>query len=130
MRRDLLAGSRSLTTYPHIYGMCCAGLHSHSASHTGSRPWCGGVCLARRPPSCASSVPIFSCAGRITLRSSIHGNLVVPFARSATMEARSFSVVGPATWNGLPIDLKHLPNGVCSQFHHLLNTVLFCLASE
>jgi len=40
----------------------------------------------------------------------------------------SFSVVGPTTWNGLPIDLRHLPNGACSQFYHLLKTVLFRLA--
>ena len=38
------------------------------------------------------------------------------------------SVVGVTTWNILPIDLRHLPNGTCSQFHHLLKTVLFRLA--
>jgi len=32
------------------------------------------------------------------------------------------SVVGPKTRNGLPVDLRHLPNGPCSQFHHLLKT--------
>src|SRR6218665_139596 len=53
--------------------------------------------------------PLSSCSGRCTLRSSAHGNLVVPFARSATMQTRSFSVVGPKTWNGLPADLRHLP---------------------
>src|SRR6218665_3442950 len=68
--------------------------------------------------------PLSSCAGRRTLRSSAHGNLVVPFARSATMQTCSFSVVGPKTWNGLPADLRH----TCSQFHHLLKTVLFRLA--
>ena len=52
--------------------------------------------------------PLSSCAGRRTLRSSAHGNLVVPFAPSATMQTRSFSVVGPKTWNGLPVDLRHL----------------------
>src|SRR6218665_2426454 len=45
-----------------------------------------------------------------------------------TMQTCSFSVVGPKTWNGLPADLRHLPNGACSQFHHLLKTVLFRLA--
>ena len=35
-----------------------------------------------------------SCAGRRSLRSTAHGNLVVPFARSAAMQTRSFSVVG------------------------------------
>jgi len=28
------------------------GLHSHNASNTGSRPWCGGAYLAWRPPIC------------------------------------------------------------------------------
>src|SRR6218665_664052 len=70
-----------------------------------------------------------SCAGRRTLRSSVHGNLVVPFARSATMQTRCFSdVLGPTTLNGLQIDLRHPPNGACSQYHHLLKTVLFRLA--
>src|SRR6218665_1641922 len=72
--------------------------------------------------------PLSSCAGRCTLRSSAHGNLVVPIARSATMQTRSFSVVGPKTRNGFPVDLRHLPNGACSQFHHLLKTLLFRLA--
>src|SRR6218665_1579115 len=112
--------------------MYCTGFHSHGASLTGSRPWCGGACLAGRPPICASSaaLSLHVHAGRRTLRSSVLGNLVVPFARSATMQTRSFSVVGPTTWNGLPVhvDLRHLPNGACSQFHHLLKTVLFRLA--
>jgi|SRR6218665_2079469 len=56
--------------------------------------------------------------GRRTLRSSdhkitvdsIHVNLVVSFAGSATMHTRSFSVIGPTTWNGLPINrYKALP---------------------
>src|SRR6218665_725960 len=98
--------------------------------NTGSRPWCGGACLAGRPPICASSdaLPLSSCASRRTLRSPVHGNLVVPFARSATMQTRSFSVVGPTTWNCLLVDLGHLQNGACSQSHHLLKTVLFRLA--
>src|SRR6218665_2946022 len=87
-------------------------------------------CLSGWAPSYLRehSRPLSSYACRRTLRSSVHGNLVVPFARSATMHTRSFSVVGPTTWNGLPIDLRHLPNGACSQFHHLLKTVLFRLA--
>jgi len=47
---------------------------------------------------------------------------------TSTMQTRSFTVVGPKTWNGLPVDLRHRPNGACSQFHHLLKTVLFRLA--
>src|SRR6218665_673741 len=70
--------------------------------------------------SCMVYLQHSSCAGRRTLRSSVHGNLVVPFA---TMQAHSFAVVGLTTWNGLPIDLIQLRNGACSQFHHLLKTV-------
>src|SRR6218665_733847 len=73
-------------------------------------------------------LPLSSCSGRRALRSSAHGNLVVPFGRSATMQTCSFSVVGPKTWNGLPVHLRHHPNGACSQFHHLLKTALFRLA--
>jgi len=51
-------------------------------------------------------------------------DLVVHFARYATMKSLSFSVVGPITWNGHPIDLSHLTNGACSQFCQLLKTVL------
>src|SRR6218665_377098 len=86
-------------------------------------------CLSGWAPSYLRELccPLSLCAGRRTLRSSTHGNLVVPFARSATMQTPSISVVGPKTWNGLPVDLRHLPNVACSQFHHLLNTVLFRL---
>src|SRR6218665_2465575 len=52
---DLLAASGSLTTYPTICGTCCTGFHSHNASLTGSRPWCGGACQAGRPHICARS---------------------------------------------------------------------------
>src|SRR6218665_1967684 len=58
LRLDLLAGSGSLTTYPSICEMYCTGFYSYSASLTGSRPWCGGACLAGRPPICASSAAL------------------------------------------------------------------------
>src|SRR6218665_1359 len=45
----------------------------------------------------------------------------------ATMQTRSFSVVGPKTRNGLPVDLSNLPNVACYQFHHLPKTVVFRL---
>src|SRR6218665_1811415 len=131
LRRNLLAGSRRLTTYPNICRVYCTGFHSHSASHTGPRPWpwCGGVSCSA--PSYLSGLcsSLFLCRRR-PLQSSVHGNLVVPLACYAKMQTSSFSVVGPTTWNGLPIDLKHLPNGAFSQFHHLLNYVLFRLASK
>ena len=83
-------------------------------------------CLSGWAPSYLRELgcPLSSCAGRRTLGSSAHGNLVVPFAHSVTMQTCSFSVVGPATWNGFPVDLRYLPNSACSQFHHLLKTIL------
>src|SRR6218665_398525 len=83
-------------------------------------------CLSGWAPSsylCELCRPLCSCAGRRTLRSSVHGNLVVLLARFATMQTRSFSVVGPIISTELPIDLRHLQNGF--QFHHLLMTVHF-----
>ena len=78
-------------------------------------------CLSGWAPSYLRELclPLSSCASRRTLRSSAHGNLVDPFARSAIMQTRSFSVVAPKTWNGLSVDLRHLPKGACSQFHQL-----------
>jgi len=114
-----------------ICGMYCTGFHSHNASLTGSCPWCGCACLAGHPPTPLLRElchPLSPCAGNRTLRPSVHSNLVIPLACSAAMQTRSFSVVGPATWNELPIDLRHLPDGACSQVHHLLKTVLFRLA--
>src|SRR6218665_327753 len=101
--------------------MCCIGFHPHIASLTASRTW-WWRCFSGWAPSDLRELsrPLSFCAGRRTLRSFVHGNLVVPFARSATMQTCSFSVVGPTTWNSLPIDLRHLPNGACSQFHRLL----------
>src|SRR6218665_369324 len=105
--------------WPHIpiYAGCIALASKQRISYRiASLVW---QCLSGWAPSYLRELchPLSSWAGRRTLRSSVHGNLVVPFARSATMQACSFSMVGPTTWNGLPIDLRHLPNGACSQFH-------------
>jgi|SRR6218665_111206 len=56
----------------------------------------------------------------------LHDELMM--AISPFWQSSHFSVVGPTTWNGLPIDIRHLPNGARSQFQHLLKTVLFRLA--
>jgi len=45
------------------------------------------VCIASHSSTIYQSSSALSwCAGRRTLRSSVHGNLVVPFARSATIQ--------------------------------------------
>src|SRR6218665_13933 len=116
-----ISGSRSFTTYPNICGMYCAGFHSHSASLTRSRPWCGGACLAGRPPICASFAALSPHVQAV-----VHSGPLLTV--TSWFHSRSFSVVGPKTWKGIPVDLRHLQNGSCSQFHHLLKTVLFRLA--
>ena len=57
------------------------------------------------------------------LRSSTHSNLAVPFARTVTIQRRAFSVVGPATWNGLPLEVRNVPRVFPSPFYRLLKTV-------
>jgi len=65
-----------------------------------------------------------SRSGR-NLRSAAGEVLSVPFARTATMQRRAFSVVGPVVWNGLPLELRLLPRTVSDTFHNRLKTVLF-----
>ena len=62
------------------------------------------------------------------LRSSVYGDLMIPFARSAAMQNRSFAVVGPTTWNGLSLTIRSLPAGGNTQFHQLLKTNFYRLA--
>ena len=57
----------------------------------------------------ASSVyyRLVSCLpGRQALRSSVTDQLLVPRATTATRQRRAFSIVGPSTWNGLPLEMK------------------------
>src|SRR6218665_3268073 len=53
------------------------------------------------------------------------GELLVPQARSALKKRRAFSVIGPSTWNELPLTLRLLPQNNVSSFCKLLKTCLF-----
>ena len=66
--------------------------------------------------------PVSSCDNRRSLRSAVHGDLTVPFARTATKQRRAFSVVGPVTWNDLPRTIRCLPRVLPSPFHVSLKT--------
>src|SRR3984885_3428775 len=66
-----------------------------------------------------------SCLGRSSLRSASRGDFMVPHARTAIMQHRAFSVVGPSVWNGLPSDLRSLPRDLSSAFYRHLKTYLF-----
>jgi len=52
----------------------------------------------------------FFLTSRQALRSSAHGELLVPRARSALKEHQAFSVIGPSTWNELPLTLLLQPD--------------------
>src|SRR6218665_1574306 len=53
--------------------------------------------------------PIICPIGSRSLRSSDQGLLRLPFARTPIRHNRAFSVVGPSTWNGLPLELRLFP---------------------
>jgi len=54
----------------------------------------------------------------------VSGQLLVPRAATATRQRRAFSIVGPSTWNGLPLDVRLLPKNNESLFYRLLKTDL------
>ena len=66
-----------------------------------------------------------SLTGRSALRSSSRGDFLVPFARTATMQRRAFSVVGPTAWNDLPSFLRLSPRIHSTSFYALLKTFLY-----
>ena len=63
--------------------------------------------------------------GRRALRSSTHGELLVPRARTALRQHRAFSVAGPMVWNGLPLTLRLTPRVHLDAFYSSLKTILF-----
>jgi len=50
---------------------------------------------------------------------------VVPFAHTAAMQNRAFSVVGPRVWNDLPQELRLFPRLCTDTFLGHLKTYLF-----
>ena len=49
----------------------------------------------------------------------------MPHAKTAIRQRRAFSVVGPSTWNGLPLEIRLLPKSNESAFCTLLKTDLY-----
>src|SRR6218665_755169 len=70
-------------------------------------------------------MPVSDLASRRALRSSARGELLVPRARSALKQRRAFPVIGPSTWNELPLTLCLLPQNNMSAFCKLLKTFIF-----
>src|SRR6218665_847494 len=73
--------------------------------------------------------PVSDLVSRRALRSSVRGELwLIPRARSALKQRRAFSVVGPSTWNELPLmyTLRLLPRNNVSSFCKLIKTFSLC----
>ena len=69
--------------------------------------------------------PALSTRTSRSLRSAEQGVLAVPFSRTSTRQNRAFSVVGPSTWNSLPLALRLLPRISSQTFYTQLKTALF-----
>ena len=84
-------------------------------------------CLLGSAPGylCELCRPVSGLPGRRALRSSATGQLLVPRAKTATRQRRAFSIVGPSTWNGLPLEIRILPKNNESAFCRLLKTHLY-----
>lgn len=84
-------------------------------------------CLLGSAPGylCELCRPVSGLPGRRALRSSVTGQLLVPRAKTATRQRRAFSIVGPSTWNGLPLEIRILPKNNESAFCRLLKTDLY-----
>lgn len=84
-------------------------------------------CLLGCAPSylCDLCRPVSDVVARRALRSSTRGELLVPRARSSLRQRRAFSVVGPSTWNGLPLELRLLYLNNLPAFHKSLKSFFF-----
>src|SRR6218665_1782369 len=84
-------------------------------------------CLIGSAPGylCELCRPVSGLPGRRALRSSATGQLLVPRAKTATRQRRAFSIVGPSTWMGLPLEIRILPKNNESAFCRLLKTDLY-----
>jgi len=85
------------------------------------------ICLAGCAPSYLSDLcrPASDLASRRALRSSAKGELIVPRARLCLKQHRAFLVVGPSTWNGLPLELRLMPRSNLPAYCRLLKSFLF-----
>jgi len=66
-------------------------------------------CVAGTGPAYLRELCVWSSVDSVRrLRSSDMSLLKVPYCRSATTQRRGFVIVGPAAWNGLPLQLRLL----------------------
>src|SRR6218665_3958255 len=53
--------------------------------------------------------PVSTLVGRLALRCSSGGKLLVPRVNTSTTQRRAFSVVDPSIWNSFPSQIRLLP---------------------
>ena len=84
-------------------------------------------CIVGLAPPCLRELccPTVAIQCRISLRSSVQAQLLVPRTRSVIRQRRAFSVAGPMAWNGLPVALHLTPKGHSALFLSGLKTTLF-----
>src|SRR6218665_3221177 len=83
-------------------------------------------CLLRSAPAYLYELcrPVSGLPGRRALRSSVIGLLMLkPHAKTETRQSRAFSIVGPSTWNGLPLEIRLLSKNSESAFCRLLTKI-------
>ena len=75
------------------------------------------ACIARccaldLGPACLSELFVKTSVtlGSRSLRSSTRGDIRIPFARTATMQKRACSGVGPTAWNDIPSTIRSRPS--------------------
>ena len=83
--------------------------------------------ITRAGPSYIQELCVLSSVNSVRdLRSSDRLILKVPRCRTATLQKRGFSVVGPVSWNGLPLELRLLFNdSATATFKNKLKTFYF-----
>src|SRR6218665_3493025 len=102
--------------------MFCTGFLSGGAFSIESSLWFGGANLVLHQ---LTYRPVSGAQGSRSLRSAERGVQVVPFARTASIQNRTFSVAGPRVWNDLPQELRLFPRLCTDTFLGHLKTYLF-----
>ena len=103
----------------------CIGFQLLSVSLIGQQFWSGWCLLGSAPTYlCELCSPVSGLSGRSAIHSSVFGQLLVPRATTTTRQHRAFYIVGPSTWNGLPLEVCFLPKNNENVFCKLLKTDL------
>jgi hypothetical protein len=113
-----------MTVSHNICGKFCTGFLFPSAYTSVCRPWSGGALRVTLQHTYASSAALCPLTSVDALSAQLSMATFLS-ARTATMQQYAFFVVGPVTWNGLPLEVRCLPRVFPSSFYGLLKTFFF-----